>query len=80
MLTLLELHEIAQSSDHDGHIARTILSIIKELKLGEISLGVAKLKIYNIFARYQMGIQKLPNKEQLKSFKKDFCNVDLAAL
>ncbi len=80
MLTLQQLDEISQSPDHHGHIARTILSIISELKEGTITEGVAKIKISNIFTKYLYGLPQLPEYDKLNEFRKDFASTDLSKL
>jgi hypothetical protein len=72
MLTLAQLDELAHSPDHDGHIARVILSIVKDLKLGELTLGQAKYKVGVILKNYEKVFHTLPNYELLQNFKNNY--------
>jgi len=80
MSHIANLEIIAGKSDgHDGHIARTVLSHLADVKSGLITQGQAKLKINTFISTYHYATN-VPDKKALMDLVKNILKSDLLSL
>jgi len=79
MVTLMQLWEVAQSPGHDGHIARVILDVIKQVKYGELTDYAGKAKIKFFIKNYRL-FDTIDNYELLDQFIKSLNKTDIINL